>query len=92
MRLLNPYGHWHNRAQLLSRIGIILEDSTIGPIITYTQGHKTRGTWLYSESFAAKIKANKQDKVRLGHPDYLRTSDLIELVNGIIKRGSDIEL
>lgn len=73
MRLLNPYGHWHNRAQLLSRIGII-GDNTPGPIITYTQDHKTRG------------------EVRLGHPDYLRTNDLVELVNGIIKRGRGIEL
>ena len=91
MRLLNPYGHWHNRAQLLSRIGII-GDNTPGSIITYTQGHKTRGVDMYVKAFVAKIKANKQGKVRLGHPDYLRTSDLIELANGIIKRGREIEL
>lgn len=91
MRLLNPYGHWHNRAQLLSRIGII-GDNTPGPIITYTQGHKTRGVDMYVKSFVAKIKANKRGEVRLGHPDYLRTSDLIELANGIIKRGREIEL
>lgn len=91
MRLLNPYGHWHNRAQLLSRIGII-GDNTPGPIITYTQGHKTRGVDMYVKAFVAKIKANKQGKVRLGHPDYLRTNDLVELANGIIKRGREIEL
>lgn len=91
MRLLNPYGHWHNRAQLLSRIGII-GDNTPGPIITYTQGHKTRGVDMYVKAFVAKIKANKQGEVRLGHPDYLRTNDLIELVNGIIKRGREVEL
>ena len=91
MRLLNPYGHWHNRAQLLSRIGII-GDNTPGPIITYTQGHKTRDVDMYVKAFVAKIKANKQGEVRLGHPDYLRTNDLIELANGIIKRGREIEL
>lgn len=91
MRLLNPYGHWHNRAQLLSRIGII-GDNTPGPIITYTQGHKTRGVDMYVKAFVTKIKANKQGEVRLGHPDYLRTNDLIELVNGIIKRGREVEL
>lgn len=91
MRLLNPYGHWHNRAQLLSRIGII-GDNTPGPIITYTQGHKTRGVDMYVKAFVAKIKANKRGGVRSGHPDYLRTNDLVELVNGIIKRGRGIEL
>lgn len=91
MRLLNPYGHWHNRAQLLSRIGIV-GDNTPGPIITYTQGHKTRGVDMYVKAFVAKIKANKQGEVRLGHPDYLRTNDLVELANGIIKRGREIEL
>lgn len=91
MRLLNSYGHWHNRAQLLSRIGIV-GDNTPGPIITYTQGHKTRGVDMYVKAFVAKIKANKQGEVRLGHPDYLCTNDLVELVNGIIKRGREIEL
>lgn len=91
MRLLNPYGHWHNRAQLLSRIGI-KEDNMPVPLITYTQGHKTRGVDMYVKAFVAKIKANKRGEVRLGHPDYLRTSDLIELANGIIKRGREIEL
>lgn len=91
MRLLNPYGHWHNRAQLLSRIGII-GDNTPGPIITYTQGHKTRGVDMYVKAFVAKIKANKRGEVRLGHPDYLRPNDFVELVNEIIKRGREIEL
>lgn len=91
MRLLNPYGHWHNRAQLLSRIGIV-GDNTPGPIITYTQGHKTRGVDMYVKAFVAKIKANKQGKVRLGHPDYPRTNELTELANGIIKRGREVEL
>lgn len=91
MRTLDPCGRWHNRAQLLSRIGII-GDNTPGPIITYTQGHKTRGVDMYIKAFVAKIKANKQGKVRLGHPDYLRTNDLVGLVNGIIKKGRKIEL
>lgn len=38
MRTLNPCGHWHNRTQLLSRIGIE-EDHTTSSVITYTQGH-----------------------------------------------------
>lgn len=91
MRTLDPCGHWHNRAQLLSRIGII-GDNTPGPVIIYTQGHKTRGVDMYIKAFVAKIKANKRGEVRLGHPDYLRTNDLVELANGIIKRGRGIEL
>lgn len=89
MRLLNPHGHWHNRAQLLSRIGI-KEDNMPVPLITYTQGHKTRGVFIFGEAFIAKIKANKHGKVRLGHPGYLRTNDLVELVNGIIERGVEL--
>lgn len=86
MRLLNPYGHWHNRTQLLSRIEIT-EDHTTNSVITYTQGHETRGLRIYNDAYVLKILANKYGRVRLGHPYYLRTNDLVELVNTIIARG-----
>lgn len=86
MRTLNPYGHWHNRAQLLSRIGIV-EDHPTSSVITYTQGPETKGLRVYNNAYVLKIKANKHGRVRLGHPNYLRVNDLVELVNTIVVRG-----
>lgn len=86
MRILNPCGHWHDRTQLLSRIGIE-EDRPTSSVITYTQGSETKGLRIYDKAYALKIKANKHGKVRLGHPDYLRVFTLVELVNTIIKEG-----
>lgn len=86
MRTLDPCGHWHNRTQLLSRIGIE-EDRPTSSVITYTQGSETKGLRIYDKTYALKIKANKHGKVRLGHPDYLRVFTLIELVNTIIRHG-----
>lgn len=86
MRILNPYGHWHDRTQLLSRIGIE-EDRPTSSVITYTQGPETKGLRIYDKAYALKIKVNKHGKVRLGHPDYLRVFTLVELVNTIIREG-----
>lgn len=87
MRTLNPYGHWHNRTQLLSRIGIV-EDHTTSSVITYTQGPETKGLRVYNNASVLRmIKANKYGRVRLGHPDYLRVNDLVALVNIIAVRG-----
>lgn len=86
MRTLDPCGHWHDRTQLLSRIGIE-EDRPTSSVITYTQGSETKGLRIYDKAYALKIKANKHGKVRLGHPDYLRVFTLVELVNTIIKEG-----
>lgn len=91
MRLLNPYGHWHNRGQLLSRIKV---RDDFGPVtvITYTQGHKTKGVRIYNDTYALRVRNNKRARYVRGHPDYLRVNDLIELVNTIIARGEEIEI
>lgn len=86
MRTLDPCGHWHDRTQLLSRIGIE-EDRPTSSVITYPQGSETKGLRIYDKAYALKIKANKHGKVRLGHPDYPRVFTLVELVNTIIKEG-----